>query len=186
MSEFVRCKPCGYIARKGTLRRVCPACGAALSAFEPYEDRVSASRRLVLSLDLHPILVHAPQTFATFLPGLAAVAMLFPAFYPAELRAVVCFQAFILPVSVVGAILSGLIDGKLKFKRLGVPLVVRKVLVGTGLLVVSTVNAAIVFVDGFQDGTRLVVLLLGVASLVCAVLLGTTGKKLIIPILPGR
>ena len=98
MPEFVRCKPCGYVSRKGTLRRVCPACGAALSAFEPYEDRVSAARRFILNLDLHPILVHAPQTFATFLPGLAVVAMLFPAFYSAVLLAVVCFAAFVLPV----------------------------------------------------------------------------------------
>ena len=88
----------------------------------PNEDRVSAARRFILNLDLHPILVHAPQTFATFLPGLAVVAMLLPALYSAELRAVVCFTALVLPVSVVGAILSGPIDGKVKFKRLGVPL----------------------------------------------------------------
>lgn len=186
MSEFVRCKPCGYVSRKGALRRVCPACGAALSAFEPYEDRVSAGRRFILNLDLHPILVHAPQTFATFLPGLAVVAMLFPTFYSAELLAVVCLTAFVLPVSVVGAILSGLIDGKVKFKRLGVPLVVRKIVIGACLLIISTVNAAIIFVGGFQDGTRPLVLSLGVASLVCAVLLGAAGKKLIIPILPGH
>ena len=186
MSEFVRCKPCGYVSRKGALRRVCPACGAGLSAFEPYEDRVSARRRLILSLDLHPILVHAPQTFATLLPGLALVAMLFPAFYSAELCAVVCFTSLVLPVSVVGAIVSGLIDGKVKFKRLGVPLVVRKIIVGACLLIVSTLNAAIIVVGGFQDGTRPLVVSLGVASLVCAVLLGTSGKNLILPILPGR
>ena len=186
MPEFVRCKPCGYVSRKGVLRRVCPACGAALSAFEPYEDRVSAARRFILNLDLHPILVHAPQTFATFLPGLAVVGMLFPSLYSAELRAVVCFTALVLPVSVVGAILSGLIDGKVKFKRLGVPLVVRKIVIGACLLIISTVNAAIVLVGGFQDGTRPLVLSLGAASLVCAVLLGAAGKKLILPILPGR
>ena len=186
MPEFVRCKPCGYVSRKDALRRVCPACGAALSAFEPYEDRVSAARRLILNLDLHPILVHAPQTFAAFLPGLVAVAMLFPSLYPAELRAVVCFTALVLPLSVIGAILSGLLDGKVKFKRLGVPLVVRKIVIGACLLMISTVNGAIVLAGGFQDGTRLLVLSLGVASLVCAVLLGVTGKKLILPILPGR
>ncbi len=168
MPEFVRCKPCGYVSQKSALRRVCPACGAALSAFEPYEDRVSGTRRTILNLDLHPFLVHAPQTFATFLPGLAAVAMLFPKLYSAQLHAVVCFTALIRPVSVVGAILSGLIDGKVKFKRLGVPLVLRKIFIGVCLLVVSTVNAAIILRDGFQDGTRPLVLSLGVASLVCA------------------
>jgi len=186
MPEFVRCKPCGYVSQKDALRRVCPACGAALSAFESYEDRVSAARRFILNLDLHPIMVHAPQTFATLLPGLAMVAILFPEFYSAELRAVVCFTAFVLPVSVVGAILSGLIDGKVKFKRLSAPLVVRKIVIGVCLLIISTINATTVFVGGFQDGTRPLVLSLGVASIVCAVLLGTSGKKLILPILPGR
>lgn len=186
MSELVRCKPCGYVCRKAALRRVCPACGAGLKAFEPYQDRVSARRRFILDLDLHPIIVHAPQTFATLLPGLAAVAVLFPAFYPGQLNAVVCFSTLILPVSVVGAILSGLIDGKVKFKRLGAPLVVRKIVAGSCLLAVSIANAAIVLAGGFQAGTTPFVLLLGAASLVCAVVLGRAGKKLILPILPGR
>jgi len=186
MLELVRCKPCGYVSRKDALRRVCPACGASLSAFEPYEDRVSASRRFILNLDLHPIVVHVPQTFATLLPGLALVAMLFPALYPAEIVAVVCFMTLVLPVTVVGAIISGLIDGKVKFKRFSVPLVVRKIVIGAILLIVSTVSAVIVLVGGFQGGTRPLVLSLGVVSFVCAVLLGANGKKLILPILPGR
>jgi hypothetical protein len=186
MPELVRCKPCGYVSPKGALRRVCPACGAALSAFEPYQDRVSASRRRILNLDLHPILVHAPQTFATLLPGLAAASMLFPTFHSAELHVLVCSTTVVLPVSVVGAILSGLIDGKAKFKRLGVPLVMRKIIIGVSLLVISSVNAAIVLVGGLVESTGAVVLSLGAGSLVCAVLLGTAGKKLILPILPGR
>jgi len=186
MPELVRCKPCGYVMRKDKLRRVCLACGAGVRAFEPYKDRVSARRRFILDLDLHPILVHAPQTFATLLPGLATVAMLFPAFYPAELGAVVCFSALILPLGVVGAILSGLIDGKVKLKRLSTPLVVQKIAAGTCLLGVSGANAAVVLVGGLAPGTMPWVLGLAVASFACAVVLGHTGKKLILPILPGR
>lgn len=186
MPELVRCKPCGYVSRKDALKGVCPACGASLKAFEPYEDRVSARRRLILSLDMHPILVHTPQTFATFLPALAVFALLFPGFYSAELSAVICFAALFLPVTVVGAILSGLIDGKMKFKRLTTPLVVRKIIIGTSLLIVSAANAAVILVSGFHDTARILVLSLGAASFVCAVLLGTFGKKLILPILPGH
>ncbi len=186
MPELVRCKPCGYVSRKDALRSVCPACGAPLSAFEPYEDRISATRRSVLNLDLHPILVHAPQTFATLLPVLAAVTISFPALYSDELSAVACFTAIVLPLSVVGAILSGLIDGKMKFKRLTTPLLIRKIILGASLLIISGVNATIIILGGFQGGTKSVVLLLGIASFICAVLLGLTGKRLIIPILPGR
>jgi len=187
MSQQVRCKPCGFVTTRERLRAVCPACGVSISAFEPYEDRVSATRRFILDLDLHPILVHAPQTFATLLPGLAACAMLLPWFYAAELGVVVSFTALILPLSVVGAIFSGLIDGKVKFKKLGSPLVVRKIISGSCLLIFSTANAlVVVLLDGFQGGTRIVVLSLGAASFVCAVLSGHMGKQLIRPILPGR
>jgi len=171
---------------KDKLRRVCPACGAKVAAFEAYEDRVSARRRFILNLDLHPILVHAPQTFAALLPGLVAVAMLFPAFYPAELGAVIGFSALILPLGVLGAILSGLVDGKVKLKRLSAPLVVRKIAAGSCLLIVSGANAAVVLFGRLGPETMSWVLGLGVASLACAVVLGHTGKKLILPILPGR
>ena len=186
MPELVRCKPCGYVMRKDKLGRVCPACGAKAAAFEPYKDRVSARRRMILNLDLHPILVHAPQTFAALLPGLVAVAMLFPAFYPAELGAVIGFSALILPPGVAGAIASGLVDGRVKFKRLSTPLVVQKIAAGTCLLIVSGANATVVLVGRLESGTMPWVLGLGLASLACAVVLGHTGKKLILPILPGR
>lgn len=186
MPELVRCKPCGFVTRKDKLGRVCPACGAKAAAFEAYEDRVSARRRFILNLDLHPILVHAPQTFAALLPVLVAVAMVFRDFYPAELGAVIGFSALILPLGVVGAILSGLVDGRVKFKRLSPPLLVRKIAAGTCLLIVSGTNAAVVLLAGFGPETMPWVLGLGMASLACAVVLGHTGKKLILPILPGR
>lgn len=186
MPELMRCKPCGYISRKDALRRVCPACGAPLTAFEPYEDQISATRRSILNLDLHPILVHTPQTFATFLPGLVLFTLLFPTFHSAELLAIVYFAALILPVSAIGAILSGLLDGKVKFKRLNTQLLVRKIVLGASLLIVSMANAAVIVIYGFQHDTRLVILFLGAAAFVCAVLLGLTGKKLILPVLRGR
>ncbi|OHB72004.1 MAG: hypothetical protein A2V70_16540 [Planctomycetes bacterium RBG_13_63_9] len=186
MSELVRCKPCGYVIRQDRLRGVCPACGAPLSAFEPFEDRVSARRRFILDLDLHPIMVHAPQTFAALLPGLVVFSLLFPSSYAAELAAVIGFTALILPVSVMGAIASGLVDGKTKFKKLGTPLLVRKIVFGCSLLVIAAGNALVVLLGGYQGNTRISVLALAAGSLGCAVLLGLAGKQLIHPILPGR
>jgi rubredoxin len=186
MPELVRCKPCGYVMRKDKLGRVCPACGAKAAAFEPHKDRVSARRRMILNLDLHPILVHAPQAFAALLPVLVAAAMLGPSFYAAELRAVIGFFVLVLPLGTVTAIASGLVDGKLKFKRLSPPYLVQKIVAGIGLLIVSGANAAVVLVAGLGPRTMPWVLGLAAASLACAVFLGHTGKKLILPILPGR
>jgi hypothetical protein len=185
MPELVQCRPCGYVTRKNALRRVCPACGAPLTAFAPYKDRVSPWRRFIVSLDLHPILVHAPQAFATFLPAMAVMAIVFPAVHPVEMVGIVYFMVLVLPVSVVGAILTGLLDGKVKYKRLTPPLVVWKIIVGAGMLLVTTANAAILLAGGFRGGTRILVLALAAATLVCAVLLGNAGKQLIVPILPG-
>jgi hypothetical protein len=92
----------------------------------------------------------------------------------------------VLPVSVVGAISSGLIDGKVKFKRLGTPLVLRKIVIGSSLFIISLANAVVVLLAGFQAGARIAVAALGAACFVCAVLLGQAGKQLILPVLPGR
>ena len=186
MPELVRCKPCGYVCRKDALRGVCPACGVGVKAFEPYEDRVAAKRRFILSLDLHPIIVHAPQTFASILPGLVLAAVLFPELYPEKLEAVIYFTALILPPSVAGAILSGLIDGKARFKRLKSPLIVQKLFAGAGLLAVSITTAATILLGGFTAGTRPFLIGLSLTSFVCAVLLGRAGGRLMGPILPGH
>jgi hypothetical protein len=164
---------------------VCPACGLKRSVFEPYEDKVSRRRRFLLDLDSHPILVHFPQTFASILPPLILAHLLFPTFYGQELVAVISFTALVLPLGSVGALASGLFDAKLKLKRLGTPALIRKIAAGSALLLISAANALIVAFQGFRPQTRVYVLALSLACLVCAVLLGMMGKKLIPVIMRG-
>ena len=64
MKTMIRCKACGYIMEGGKLGDKCPACGAPKTAFEPYTDPMAAPRRKMLNLQLHPIAVHFPITFA--------------------------------------------------------------------------------------------------------------------------
>ena len=167
------------------LGRVCPACGLRRSVFEPYTDRISAGRRFVLELDLHPILVHFPQAFCSVLPFLVLATILLPNFYREELIIASILTTIVLPPTVIAALIAGLIDAKTKFKKLSAPAVVRKIVIGSVLLALSTGNAAIVLLCGLRSGAQGYVLLLAVASLVCAVLLGMIGKRLIAPILPG-
>jgi len=185
MAQLLRCKACGYLIREDKLRKVCPACGLRRKIFEPYEPRISAWRSFILDLDLHPILVHFPQAFCTILPLLVLGRIAMPSFYAQQLDAVIQFTVLLLPLTVVGAILSGLIDAKVKLKRLRNPAPLRKIIVGTLLLALSVANAAVVSLGGFDQTTRLYVLLLSSATLACAVLLGMMGKKLIAAILPG-
>jgi len=167
------------------LGEVCPACGLRRSVFEPYEDKVSARRRFILDLDLHPILVHFPQTLATILPPLIVATILFPTFYGQELLVVAGFTALVLPAAAVGALISGLIDARVKLKTLRTPALVRKIAAACSLLAFSAVNALIVAFYGCQPGNRVWILALSVASFLCAVLLGMMGKRLIPVIRPG-
>ena len=171
---------------QGKLRRACPACGLPAKVFEPYQQKISPRRSFILNLDLHPILVHFPQAFCSILPPLVIVSMLFPGFYGPELIAVVGFTSLVLPLTVVGALISGLIDAQTKLKKLSPPALVQKIAVGSSLLGLSIAMASIIARGGFQAGPgRIAVLLLSLASFGCAVLLGMMGKRLINAILPG-
>jgi hypothetical protein len=167
------------------LGEICPACGLKRSVFEPYKDPVSPRRRFLIDLDSHPILVHFPQTFASILPPLILANLLFPAFYAKELAAVISFTALVLPLTCVGALASGMFDAKLKLKRLGTPALIKKSAAGFALLLTSAANALVIVLEGFRPQTRLLVLTLSLACLVCAVLLGMMGKKLIPVIMRG-
>ena len=186
LSGLLRCKACGYLIRESRLGKVCPACGLRRKIFEPYEPKVSALRRFILDLDLHPIVVHFPQAFCTLLPLLVLARIVLPAFHGEQLETVINFIVLLLPLSAMGAITTGLIDAKVKLKRLRNPAPLRKIIVGNLLLVLSLAAAAVVFSGVFDPRiTRYVLLLLSTASLGCAVLLGMMGKKLINAILPG-
>jgi len=184
MSALVRCRACGYVMRESRVGEVCPACGFKRSVFQPYEEKISPWRRRLLDLDAHPILVHFPQALGSMLPPLVVLNLVLPDFYGPELQAVIAFVALVLPLSVLGALASGLFDGRLKFKRLGTPALVRKIAVGAALVVLSTTNAILVVAAGYQ-AVQFYVLGLSLASFVCAVLLGMMGKRLLGCILPG-
>ncbi|MBN2023245.1 MAG: hypothetical protein JW809_10690 [Pirellulales bacterium] len=183
MSALVRCRACGYVMREVKVRDVCPACGFKKSVFQPHEEKISPRRRFLLDLDAHPILVHFPQCFASILPPLVAVHLLLPDFYGPELAAVIGFVSLVLPLSVVGAIASGLFDASLKLKRLDTPALVCKIAAGVALLLLSAANTLLILLWGLAPA-KLFILGLSLGCLVCAILLGMMGKKLIAAILP--
>jgi rubredoxin len=185
MASLVRCRACGYVMEERKVGRVCPACGLRRSVFQPYEDKISPTRRFLLNFDAHPILVHFPQTFASILPPLVAVNLLFPRFYGQELTGVICFTALVLPLTSLGALASGLFDARLKLKRLGTPALIRKASIGSSLLLLSGANGLLVAFRGFQSEARIYVLAISLACFVCAVLLGMMGKRLIPVMMPG-
>jgi hypothetical protein len=181
MKELVRCKPCGYVMEAGKLKDVCPACGMPAKAFEPYRERVALNRLFVLSLDLHPIAIHLSQTFVFLIPGLIIFTKLFPNIQNELFTHVIQFSVYAFPLTLISAILTGILDGLFRFKTLTPPLLRLKIIFSSIIIVLAS---AMFFVA--KDGNYgLVTLLFSLGCLICAVRLGLLGKHLIDVILPG-
>lgn len=178
MSQLLRCKPCGYIIKEQDLGQVCPACGMPKSAFEPYEENISSKRKFILGLDLHPIAVHFPQAFATILPLILIINILITSFYTKELVIVSKFLSVLLPFTVIGAIISGIIDGKVRFKKIRTPALIKKIIIGCIFLLFSVSNSLIIIFSDFESNSKIYVLLLSIACVLCVIFLGIIGKKL--------
>jgi hypothetical protein len=181
MKELVRCKPCGYVMEAGKLKDVCPACGMPAKAFEPYRERVALNRLFVLSLDLHPIAIHLSQTFVFLIPGLIIFTKLFPNIQNELFTHVIQFSVYAFPLTLISAILTGILDGLFRFKSLTPPLLRLKILFSSIIIVLAS-SMFFVARDGNYGN---VTILLSFGCLFCAVRLGLLGKHLIDVILPG-
>jgi len=167
--------------REDKLGDVCPACGLPRKVFEPFRETISPNRKKILALDLHPIAIHLSQTFAALIALLIVITELFPDLFYDTLVAVTNFSIVMLPFAVIGALITGAIDGLTRFKSLRPPLLRIKIIAGLVMLSLSSLMAVITSPGEYTFLT----FVLAYLSLACAVLLGLWGKKLITVILPG-
>jgi rubredoxin len=184
MKNLIRCKACGYIIEANKLGDRCPACGVPKTGFEPYADNVSSSRRRILNLFLHPISVHFPQAFAVLLVFLHVATLLPHGILRNTMFSGIKVLAFFLPFSVIAAFFTGLVDGKLRFKKLSPPHLKRKIFVGTLFIIFSSALFLSSFLCEPETGAVWGILL-GCACILCSMLLGKTGEKLMYAIMPG-
>jgi uncharacterized membrane protein len=186
MKELVVCKSCGFVMEKSGLRDRCPACGVPAKMFLPYTDPLSPKRRSILALDLHPIMVHFTQAFATSELLLAIAAFVVSGSIGAKVVATLSVVSVVLPCTVILAFVAGMIDGKVRFRRLTAPLLRRKMVVGTTFFVFSAVSAVVVAVSPVLSRPMLGVIAgCGAISLVCATFLGVWGASLVKAHFPG-
>ena len=179
--ELVRCRPCGYVMKASDLGDVCPACGLPRNVFEPYRERVSANRLLILSLDIHPITIHLSQTFVALTPMLIFFHLIFPNFQETIVHSVINFTVFALPLSLILSFISGIVDGITRFKTLRTPLLKSKIIFSI-LILIFSFTQVILFIPNTYNWVTIV---LSLAAFGCAVKLGLLGKRLIDVILPG-
>ncbi|MGD0583957.1 MAG: rubredoxin-like domain-containing protein [Bacteroidales bacterium] len=181
MKELVRCRPCGYVMEADKLGDVCPACGLPRKVFEPYRERVSLNRLKLLNLDLHPIAIHLSQSLVIAIPLLTIFTHLFPSFYPEILKNVIVFAVAMFPLTLLLAIMTGIIDGLTRFKTLRTPLLRVKIIFS---LIILTLSIILYFVSQ-NEKNYIFSLAVSILSLGAGVQLGLWGKKLINVILPG-
>lgn len=185
MNVLVRCKACGYVMLDRKLKEICPACGVPRKAFEPYKDPLSPARSRLLSLHLHPIAVHFPQAFASIIPVLLAAGWLLPVPFTNELVITALVLLYILPFTIVPAIVTGLLDGKLRFKSVKPQILIKKLILGTLFFVLSITEAAIVCYAGLNDSVIPLVIIIGILCIGCVVILGNLGSSIAESKLPG-
>lgn len=181
MKELVRCRPCGFVMEADKLGDVCPACGLPRKVFEPYRERVSRNRLMLLNLDLHPIVIHLSQAFVIAIPMLVILTKLFPGFQTEMLKSVLIFSVFIFPFTLVMAIITGVIDGLTRFKTLATPLLRVKIIFS---FIILSLSILLFFVAPHNDYAWLT-MVLSILCLAAGIQLGLWGKKLINVILPG-
>ena len=186
MATFKRCKACGFVIDQEKIKDVCPACGVSARMFEPYTHPVSLKRRRILELHTHPVLVHFPQAFAFTLFFLSFLAFFAPAVLRETLASTIKVLSFLLPFSVVGAIATGVLDGKIRFRKVTTPLLKKKIVLSLIFLTTSIIMAALALSgELFSSPTHIIYTLLTMIVSLCGVLAGLIGGELVDAKFPG-
>ncbi|MHA1293739.1 MAG: rubredoxin-like domain-containing protein, partial [Promethearchaeota archaeon] len=121
MIQLLKCKACGYIIKENELGDICPACGAKRIVFEPLNNKISDKRQKILDMHMHPIMTHFSNGFCVFILLLTCITLLNPNMYRIEILNTILILSLFLPIFVSLTIITGLIDGKVRFKKLNRP-----------------------------------------------------------------
>jgi hypothetical protein len=106
---------------------------------------------------------------------------LFPQFNRELFLHVLLFTLYAFPLTLIAAIITGVIDGLFRFKSLEPPLLRRKIAFSSAILIL----ASIMFVVAKGGNYGIITFLLSLSCLFFAIRLGLLGKKLLNVILPG-
>lgn len=183
MKTLVRCRACGYVMSESDVGDLCPACGLPKTVFEPYKDKVSESRRNLVDLHVHPIVVHFPPVLAIAIAGGLVLSPVLSAPWQASLRGAIELSILLMPLCLLAALASGFFDGRLRFKKVTTPLLRKKMLAG-GICLLLSLGLCGVWATTRLDSTGLL-LVLSVGCLACNIYLGRVGATLMDAILPG-
>jgi len=177
--KLLICSVCGYIINEGYKGDTCPACGVAKTAFQPYVDKMSPQRRKILNLHMHNIFVHFPQAFSLLMLFLIVMSLFLKGSTKSEFMITFKILSIFLPLSVAASIISGMIDGKNRFKRITTPILKKKITVAILFFIFSLGVVLLLNVSNLAPALllRLLIVLTGICAL-CSLFLGYNGGRL--------
>jgi len=182
MQQMVICKSCGYIMAQSKLGEECPACGVKAKMFVPHDERISDRRKLILALDIHPILVHFTQAYTATILALSLLALIVKPGWLERITTVVVVLGYALPFTVVAAFGAGMYDGKIRFRKVKTPLLVKKMALGSIFFVLTCGVFACVLCHPLP---LTIIAILSAMAMVCASILGFWGVSLLNSRFPG-
>ena len=150
--------------------------------FIPHDERISDKRKLLLALDLHPILVHFTQAYTATILALSLLALLVKPGWLERIMTVVIVLGYALPFTVVAAFAAGLYDGKIRFRKVKTPLLVKKMVLGSILFALTCGVFLCVLCNPLPLA---LIALLSAIAMVCASILGFWGVSLLNSRFPG-
>ncbi|MHA1967301.1 MAG: hypothetical protein ACW964_05825 [Candidatus Hodarchaeales archaeon] len=181
--KYEFCRLCGYVRPVGK-GGICPACGAKEKAFRPFEHKASAKRRMFLKLDVHPVAVHFTISFTAVNVLLYLISLVSPTLLGIPIEGTRDLQTFFFPFLIIAGGLTGIIDGKVRFRKIQTPYLIRKMIIGSILFVMSLV---ILFIHNIGGNDQILTLIEGIALFIAfglASYLGWIGAELICPVVP--
>ena len=186
MKELVICKSCGFVMDKSKVKDRCPACGVLAKMFEPYIEKMSPGRKRILSLDLHPVLVHFPQAFIVSVFVLSLIALAAHGGFHATIAATISVLGAALPGVIILAAIAGLVDAKVRFRKVTTPLLKQKMLFAVLFFLFSCAIYLIILTHPMLGSTHeILVATLCLPAIGCASVLGLLGTSIINAKFPG-
>jgi hypothetical protein len=183
--KYIRCKACGFVMLEGDLKHLCPACGLPKTVFEPYSKKISPLRKFLLDQHLHPIAVHFPQVFVFVIIAGLLLSYWVPEPWRSDFLSAAKLSILGLPFAVLAGFISGLIDGRLRFKKLNAPLLIHKIVAGIVFQLLSLIIAGIYLATGFTPASTAAIIVLSIISTAIAIYLGRTGATMFESFIPG-
>jgi rubredoxin len=187
MKSLVKCKACGFIMDAEKVEDVCPACGVPSKMFEAFTDNISEKRKWILDRHIHPVVVHLPNALAPLMLLFSCGLLVFYAPLRDELFVTLKVMAFCLPFTLAAAILSGLLDAKVRFRRYTTPILKKKMALGILFFGCSLVLLFLTQATPEPEGLLHIIVMIAVSglALLCGVFLGLYGSSILNARFPG-